>query len=212
MITIPDVTAVDVGSYEFTISAVSNDYSDVTAAYTLTVQVLHLCTTTEIQAVPVSPINVVLNAEQSAEVQFTDSVSLQNGDKTGLTYCGARTFTLVSNTEPWLTFDETSGVMDLLNADITLVGTSALVTIRAELDEYPSVPSVEYSVTVNFNHCYLTAAEFTWAIPAVYEQQLLWRRDYDSSWTFPESFAQPLGGADPVYTDGACAVVLPLSW
>ena len=60
-----------------------------------------------------------------------DSLSLTNGDLTGLTFCGARIFSIVSPvTIPnWLAIGASTGIITLAPTDPALGGTSVSVTV-----------------------------------------------------------------------------------
>ena len=58
------MTGIEIGSYEFSIQAVSDDDSSIVASYTLSIQVNHMCTVTEVSIIPISPMSVTTGATE----------------------------------------------------------------------------------------------------------------------------------------------------
>jgi hypothetical protein len=63
---------------------------------------------------------------------MTDSLSFENGDMTGLTFCGARTYsiTLPTTLPTWLSINASSGSLNLNPTDPNLGGTSVTITVK----------------------------------------------------------------------------------
>ena len=63
---------------------------------------------------------------------MNDSVSLADGDMTGLTFCGARSYsiTIPSTIPSWLSIDAASGALNLNPTDPNLGGTMVTVTVQ----------------------------------------------------------------------------------
>ena len=83
---------------------------------------------------------------------MVDSVSQTYGDRTGLTFCGARSYSCVPSnvcTDP----DE-AGRFYLNPTDPTLEGKSVAVIVTGTLADYPTITStVSFSVTINLLSC-----------------------------------------------------------
>jgi len=87
-----------VGDYSFTIEATLSDWPDVDALdFTFDVKVRHICQTTKLLAPAMPDFLVHLEAERERMVtldQFNDTMSLQFGEKDGLSLCGPRKYTI----------------------------------------------------------------------------------------------------------------------
>ena len=60
-----------------------------------------------------------------------DSVSLANGDLSGLTFCGTRSYSIISpaTIPSWVTINALSGSLTLTPNDAALGGTSVMLTV-----------------------------------------------------------------------------------
>ena len=90
-----------------------------------------------------------------------DSLSLTNGDLTGLTFCGARIFSIISpvTIPTWLAIGASTGIITLAPTDPALGGTTVSVTIKGYLATYPAITATT-SFTVNFTSCKNTVPSF----------------------------------------------------
>ena len=86
------------GDYSFTIEATLSDWPDVDALdFTFDVKVQHICQTTKLLAPAMPDFLVHTETERERTVtlkQFNDTMSLQFGEKDGLSLCGPRKYTI----------------------------------------------------------------------------------------------------------------------
>ena len=89
------------GTYEFTITAVSDSDSTIEAHYTLYIEVKHLCEQT---VLTITPLGTIMQRTglpaYTYQVQTLDTVSQSNGNSDGYTYCGLRTYSMTPTIYP----------------------------------------------------------------------------------------------------------------
>ena len=88
---------------------------------------------------------------------MTDSISISHGDMTGLTFCGARTCEIVAPLPipSWLTLYNSSPGNWNIGAsprDNALIETTATVTIKRQLANYPKITSL-FDIVFNIVSC-----------------------------------------------------------
>ena len=88
---------------------------------------------------------------------MTDSVSSTHGDLSGTTFCGDRTYEIIapSPIPSWLTIHSNSTgywTVEVFPTTNTLIGTTATVTIKRQLANYPTISS-PYDLFLTFISC-----------------------------------------------------------
>ena len=91
-----------------------------------------LSTVPSFTAIPDYAILLPITTAIGLTAVMKDSLSLTSGDMTGLTFCGARTFSITSpaTIPTWLAIDASTGSITLNPTDPTLGGTIVTVTIQ----------------------------------------------------------------------------------
>ena len=87
----------------------------------------------------------------------TDSVSLELGNKDGLTFCGDREFKIISTGhENYLSYNSISQTLTLLSVDDADIGTNIEITIESYLADYETVTSTD-TFFVTIGACFVTS-------------------------------------------------------